>query len=100
MAARLASLPSTILSASSRCQSRLIPGLDGNSVLIDTPLHSFSLKHLGYRTKRRVVKYEEPATPYHFRGTAAGIMRAGRFFFRLEESGGDWVKRMIAAAAI
>jgi K(+)-stimulated pyrophosphate-energized sodium pump len=42
MAAWLASLPSTTLSASRRCHSRLIPGLDGNSVLIDTRLHSCS----------------------------------------------------------
>src|SRR6185295_11670510 len=56
MAALPASLPRTTLSASSRCHSRLIPGLDGNSVLIDTRLHSLSPKHLGYRTERRIVK--------------------------------------------
>src|SRR5438876_8483780 len=46
MATLLASLPSTTSSASSTCQSRLISGLDGNSVLIDTRLHSFRLKIL------------------------------------------------------
>src|SRR5215467_9151095 len=56
MAAWLASLPSTTLSAFSRCHSRLIASLDGNSVLIDTRLRSCCSKHLGYRTDGWIVK--------------------------------------------